>query len=82
VRTMVGEVAAQKALSDETIAAVLERTGGVPLFVEELTRAVLEGGDAKLTEREIQSCHPRTGGLCRGPKRSSDVPNHWTPRQA
>jgi tetratricopeptide (TPR) repeat protein len=32
---------------------VVERTGGVPLFVEELTRAVLESGDAKLTGREI-----------------------------
>src|SRR6266853_1303528 len=49
VRTMVGEVAAEKALSDETIATVVERTGGVPLFVEELTRAVLESGDARLT---------------------------------
>ena len=53
VRTMLGEVAAQKALSEETIATVLERTGGVPLFVEELTRAVLESSNAKLTEREI-----------------------------
>jgi class 3 adenylate cyclase/tetratricopeptide (TPR) repeat protein len=53
VRTIVGEVAARKPLSDETIAAVVERTGGVPLFVEELTRAVLESGDAKLLEREI-----------------------------
>jgi class 3 adenylate cyclase/tetratricopeptide (TPR) repeat protein len=53
VRTIVGEVAAQKALSDETIATVVERTGGVPLFVEELTRAVLESGDAKLLGREI-----------------------------
>src|SRR5260370_24155386 len=42
VRTMVGEVAAQTALSEEIIATVIERTGGVPLFVEELTRAVLE----------------------------------------
>ncbi len=53
VRTMVGEVAAQKAMSEETIATVIERTGGVPLFVEELTRAVLESGDARLTRREI-----------------------------
>jgi predicted ATPase len=52
VRTMLREVAAQKALSEETIATVLERTGGVPLFVEELTRAVLESSNAKLTERE------------------------------
>ena len=48
-----GEVAAQKALSDETVATVVERTGGVPLFVEELTRAVLESGDAKFTGHDI-----------------------------
>lgn len=48
VRKMVGEVAARKALPEETIAAVVERTGGVPLFVEELTRAVLESSDLHL----------------------------------
>ncbi len=53
VRAMVEEVAARKAMSDETIATVVERTGGVPLFVEELTRAVLESGNARLTGREI-----------------------------
>jgi predicted ATPase len=53
VLTMVSQVASQKALSKQTIAAVVERTGGVPLFTEELTRAVLESGDAKLTGREI-----------------------------
>jgi len=53
VRTMVSQVAAKIALSDDTVATVVERTGGVPLFVEELTRAVLESGDAKLTGREI-----------------------------
>ena len=53
VRSMVEEVAAKKALSEETIATVVERTSGVPLFVEELTRAVLEGGDAKITGHEI-----------------------------
>jgi class 3 adenylate cyclase len=53
IRMMVAQVAASKALSDETVATVVERTGGIPLFVEELTRAVLESGDAKLTGREI-----------------------------
>ena len=53
VRKMVEEVAARKTLSQETVAAVVERTGGVPLFVEELTRAVLESADAKLARREI-----------------------------
>ena len=42
VRIMVGQVAAQNALSEDIISAVVERTRGVPLFVEELTRAVLE----------------------------------------
>src|ERR1700730_10415355 len=53
VRTMVAQVAAKIALSDETVATVVARTGGVPLFVEELTRAVLESGELKLTGREI-----------------------------
>jgi tetratricopeptide (TPR) repeat protein len=46
VREIVGAVAADRALADETVATLVERTGGVPLFVEELTRAVLERGDA------------------------------------
>jgi len=53
VRTMVEEVAAGKVLSDVTIATVVERSGGVPLFVEELTRAVLERADARLTAHQI-----------------------------
>src|SRR5262249_33355132 len=52
VRAMIEEVAARKALADETVAALVERTGGVPLFVEELTRAVLEG-EANLAGRAI-----------------------------
>jgi predicted ATPase len=53
VRTMVGQVAAQKALSEETISAVVERTSGVPLFVEELTRAVLESSGGTLSGHKI-----------------------------
>jgi tetratricopeptide (TPR) repeat protein len=53
VRAMVAQVAASKALADDTVATVVERTGGIPLFVEELTRAVLESVNAKLTGREI-----------------------------
>ena len=52
IRTIVAQMAASKALSDETVATVVERTGGVPLFVEELTRAVLESGDER-AHREI-----------------------------
>jgi class 3 adenylate cyclase/tetratricopeptide (TPR) repeat protein len=53
VRTMIGQVAAQKALSEAAISAVVERTTGVPLFVEELTRAVLESSGAGLSAHEI-----------------------------
>ena len=42
VRLMVGEIASRHALSDEMIDGVGERTGGVPLFVEEVTRLLLE----------------------------------------
>ena len=42
VRRMVGEIATLHALSDEVIDGVGERTGGVPLFVEEVTRLLLE----------------------------------------
>jgi predicted ATPase len=52
VREMIAEVAARNTLAGETVDAVIERTGGVPLFVEELTRAVLEGA-ASGTGREI-----------------------------
>jgi class 3 adenylate cyclase/tetratricopeptide (TPR) repeat protein len=53
IRAMIAQVAAQKALTNETVAAVIERTGGVPLFVEELTRAVLESGEGRLIGRAI-----------------------------
>jgi tetratricopeptide (TPR) repeat protein len=53
VREMVAQVAARNALASESVEVVVERTGGVPLFVEELTRAVLETGNERLTGREI-----------------------------
>jgi class 3 adenylate cyclase/tetratricopeptide (TPR) repeat protein len=53
VREMVANVVAQSVFSGEAVEKVIERTGGVPLFVEELTRAVLEEGDSKLSTREI-----------------------------
>ena len=43
---MVGEIAARHALSKEVVEGVSERTGGVPLFVEEVTHLLLERGSA------------------------------------
>jgi len=42
---MVGEIATRHALSTDVIAGVSERTGGVPLFIEEVTRLLLERGE-------------------------------------
>jgi class 3 adenylate cyclase/predicted ATPase len=44
VSRMVSEVAAHHALAKDVIDGVNERTGGVPLFIEEVTRLLLEGG--------------------------------------
>jgi class 3 adenylate cyclase/predicted ATPase len=45
VRHMVGELSARHALPQELIEGVTERAGGVPLFVEEVTRFLLERGE-------------------------------------
>ena len=45
VARMVGEISARHALSKELIEGVNERTGGVPLFVEEVTRLLVERGE-------------------------------------
>jgi hypothetical protein len=45
VARMVGALAARHALSKEVVEGVSERTGGVPLFVEEVTRLLLERGE-------------------------------------
>jgi class 3 adenylate cyclase/tetratricopeptide (TPR) repeat protein len=52
VRHMLAEITGHFVLPDETVTAMVERTGGVPLFVEELTRAVLENSP-KPDAREI-----------------------------
>jgi predicted ATPase/class 3 adenylate cyclase len=41
---MVGQVVGDKALPDEVAAQIVAKTDGVPLFVEELTKSVLESG--------------------------------------
>ena len=45
VASMVAELASRRALSMDTIKGLSERTGGVPLFVEEVTRLLLERGE-------------------------------------
>jgi class 3 adenylate cyclase/predicted ATPase len=41
---LVAQIAGGEALPDEVVAQIVDRTDGVPLFVEELTKSVLESG--------------------------------------
>ena len=41
---LVDQIAGGKALPHEVVAQIVDRTDGVPLFVEELTKSLLEGG--------------------------------------
>jgi predicted ATPase len=55
VQRMVAALASQGALSADVIKGVSERAGGVPLFVEEVTRLLLECGEqggAQVMSRE------------------------------
>ncbi len=45
VREMVAELSARHALPNQIVDGVAERTGGVPLFIEEVTRLLLERGE-------------------------------------
>ena len=44
VETMVAQLTGEKPLPPEMLQQLLVKTGGVPLFVEELTKTVLESG--------------------------------------
>ena len=52
-RELVSQVAVQALLREELLQAVVERTGGVPLFVEELAKTLIEPGRAAVSEHEI-----------------------------
>ena len=54
VRHMVDELSARHALPKEVVEGVTERTGGVPLFIEEVTRLLLERGE----QRDVQAIPP------------------------
>ncbi|MEK7400794.1 MAG: AAA family ATPase [Gemmatimonadota bacterium] len=49
-RSIVGQLARGKALPPQLVEQILDKAGGVPLFLEEVTKAVLESGS--LIERE------------------------------
>jgi predicted ATPase len=54
VRSMIAELAARHALPREMVDNVAARTGGVPLFVEEVTRLLLERGGIQTIPPTLQ----------------------------
>jgi class 3 adenylate cyclase/uncharacterized protein YjbI with pentapeptide repeats/energy-coupling factor transporter ATP-binding protein EcfA2 len=61
---IVGTLAGSRQLPDEIVAAIPSRSDGVPLFVEELTKAVLEaGGTGPGMMRVPASLHDSPGNL-------------------
>ena len=49
---MTSRVAGGKALPDDLLEQILAKTDGVPLFVEELTKSILESGELKLGDTQ------------------------------
>jgi predicted ATPase len=68
---MTGRVAHGRALPAEVVEQVVAKTDGVPLFVEELIKMVLESG----LFQEREDCYALTG-LCRHGR----FPPHCTTR--
>ena len=60
---MIDRVAGNKALSANIIHDIIERTDGIPLFVEEMTKAVLEVESAEAAERTVASVPPPAGAV-------------------
>ena len=59
VRDMVAELSARHALSREVVDDLAARTGGVPLFVEEVTRLLLERGEQGGIQQSRRPCNSR-----------------------
>ena len=62
VGAMIDGVIGNKSLPANMRQDIIERTDGIPLFVEEMTRAVLEAKDEEAAERAVAAVpSPSTG---------------------
>jgi class 3 adenylate cyclase/predicted ATPase len=59
--TLVERLAGNAGLAREIVAEIVERTDGVPLFVEELTKAVLESGERENRVSAVLAASVRPG---------------------
>ena len=70
---MVEQIAGGKALPDEVVAQIADRTDGVPLFIEKLTKSVLESG----LRREEADRYVLDGACRRSRSRPPCKPRCW-----
>ncbi len=63
IRALVAGVAGPKPLPDSVLKEIVERTGGIPLFVEAVTRTVLESGVLTELEDRFELSGPLPPGL-------------------
>ena len=59
IGAMIDRVIGNKSLSDSIRQDIIERTDGIPLFVEEMTKAVLEAESERTPERRSPPFLPR-----------------------
>ena len=72
IAAMIDRVAGNKALSANIRHDIIERTDGIPLFVEEMTKAVVEVESEEAAERTVASVPPARSGGARNIARLSD----------
>jgi predicted ATPase len=86
VQRLVAELAYQRTLSTEVIKGVSERAGGVPLFVEEVTRLLLErseqGGAKAIPPTLRQSLAARLDAALDRLSRETAIVHHITEDEA
>jgi class 3 adenylate cyclase/tetratricopeptide (TPR) repeat protein len=58
---VLSKITGGKTLPDELVAEIIARTDGVPLFIEELTKTIIESGEL----RETETAYELTGPLSR-----------------
>jgi class 3 adenylate cyclase/predicted ATPase len=58
IDAMIGRITGNKALPESIRRDIIERTDGIPLFVEEMTKAVLEAESEQSSERVVAAIPP------------------------
>ena len=64
VAAMIDRVAGNKALPESIRQDIIERTDGIPLFVEEMTKAVLEAESRRRRRERAAAAIPSVGACC------------------